>query len=235
MCGRFAQFEARTDYIDALDSPVNYSGAFDPQPIGRYNIAPGNPVLLLRQREAQLCLDPVTWGYQPKWAKASHQPVMINARAETAAYSRMFKSLWRNGRALVMADGWYEWKQDPLDARRKQPYFIYQPSRQPLFFAAISHTHPQDELPHGDDGFVILTAASDGGLLDIHDRRPLVLPPAAARQWLDPDFSSDQAWQLVSEYATPASEFICHPVSRAVGNVHNEGSVLINPIADPVV
>ena len=37
--------------------------AYDPEPIGRYNVAPGTKVLLLSERDEQLHLDPVHWGY----------------------------------------------------------------------------------------------------------------------------------------------------------------------------
>lgn len=37
--------------------------ARDPAPIGRYNVAPGTKVLLLNERDEQLHLDAVYWGY----------------------------------------------------------------------------------------------------------------------------------------------------------------------------
>lgn len=63
--------------------------------------------------------------------------------------------------------------------RQKQPYFIYRADGQPVFIAAIGST----PFERGDEaeGFLIVTAAADQGLVDIHDRRPLVLSPEAAR------------------------------------------------------
>ncbi|KPA95351.1 hypothetical protein PF70_04653 [Pseudomonas asplenii] len=57
-----------------------------------------------------------------------------------------------------------------------------------MFFAALAQMHPGLEL-HEGDGFVIITAASDQGMLDMHDRRPLVLSPEHAREWVDPDLT----------------------------------------------
>ncbi len=37
------------------------------------------------------------------------------------------------------------------------------------------------------EGFLIVKTAADKGLVDIHDRRPLVLPPETAREWLRQD------------------------------------------------
>ncbi len=34
------------------------------------------------------------------------------------------------------------------------------------------------------EGFLIVTAAADKGLVDIHDRRPLVMTQEAAREWM---------------------------------------------------
>ncbi|MDU6410789.1 MAG: SOS response-associated peptidase family protein [Yersiniaceae bacterium] len=235
MCGRFSQHRTRSEYLDALAPEIPFNGALDPVPVDRYNVAPGTRVLLLNQRDDQLCLDPVRWGYQPHWAKEAHRPPVINARVETAAGSRMFKPLWQHGRALVMADGWFEWKKDPDDAKRKQPYFIYHQSDAPLFFAAISKFHPDALEPPEDDGFVIVTAASDAGLLDIHDRRPLVLTPEAARAWLDPALSPEEAGTLASEGAVPVEEFSWHPVDKAVGNPHHQGHELLAPIDNPLV
>lgn len=142
MCGRFPQYEPRSHYIEILAPDAEFASAIDDIPIARYNVAPSSRVLLLNQRADLIYLDPVHWGYQPARAKESKPPPMINARVETVATSRMFKPLFENGRALVMADGWYECKKDPVDLKIKQPYFIYQKSHTPLFFAAISRFHP---------------------------------------------------------------------------------------------
>lgn len=106
MCGRFAQYRSRNAYFDALgieDDELIY----DPEPVARYNVAPGTRVLLLNMRDEHLHLDPVFWGYGPEWW---HKQPLINARSETAPTGRMFKPLWHHGRAVVPADGWFEWK-----------------------------------------------------------------------------------------------------------------------------
>lgn len=86
---------------------------YDPEPIGRYNVAPGTKVLLLSERDEHLHLDPVFWGYAPGWWD---KPPLINARVETAATSHMFKPLWQHGRAICFADGWFEWKKKATKA-----------------------------------------------------------------------------------------------------------------------
>ncbi|MBU9845795.1 SOS response-associated peptidase family protein [Rahnella ecdela] len=235
MCGRFSQYEPRSHYIEVLAPDREFASAIDDIPLDRYNVAPGTRVLLLNQRDDKIYLDPLNWGYQPGWAKESKRPPMINARVETVATSRMFKPLFENGRALVMADGWFEWKKDPSDAKIKQPYFIYHRAHTPLFFAAISRFHPEAPEAPDDDGFVIVTAASDKGLLDIHDRRPLVLDRVQALEWLDVDTSPERALEIAETESVPPGKFEWHPVTKKVGSIRNNGPELIEPISDPLI
>lgn len=40
MCGRFTQIQSRDDYLEFLAEEVGNDIAYDPEPIGRYNVAP---------------------------------------------------------------------------------------------------------------------------------------------------------------------------------------------------
>lgn len=98
MCGRFAQAHTREEYLAYQADEANRDITYDPEPIGRYNVTPGTKVLLLSERDEQLHLDPVLWGYEPGWWD---KPPLMYARLETVATSRMFKPLWQHGRAIV--------------------------------------------------------------------------------------------------------------------------------------
>jgi len=226
MCGRFAQVESRQDFFGTLGlTPSDV--LFEPSPVGRYIVAPGTPVLILSHQNGNYHFDPVHWGYKPAWWD---KPALINARGETAATGRMFKPLWQTGRAIVPATGWFEWKRD---GDIKQPYFIHHRRGTPLFFAALGHA-PFD----GEDaaqGFVIVTAASDKGLVDIHDRMPVVLRPEAALSWLNPDTTPDKASALAKKQTLPLDDFVWHPVSKKVGSVRNHAAGLIQKIDDPLL
>lgn len=56
MCGRFAQAQTREEYLAYLAVEADRDIAYDPEPIGRYNVAPGTKVLLLSVRDEQLHL-----------------------------------------------------------------------------------------------------------------------------------------------------------------------------------
>lgn len=47
MCGRFSQSMTREDYLAYLAKDAERDIPYDPEPIGRYNIAPGTKVLLV--------------------------------------------------------------------------------------------------------------------------------------------------------------------------------------------
>lgn len=223
MCGRFTQYNSREEYLAFLGEEAERDIPYDPEPVGRYNVAPGTRVLLLSERHSQLQLAPVHWGYAPEWW---NKPALINARSETAVDSRMFRPLWEHGRAIVFADGWFEWKQQN---GVKQPFFIYRKDGNPLLLAAIGK--PPFENGNDQKGFLIVTAAADEGLLDIHDRRPLVYSPAAARKWLSENKTDKEAEDIAREGSLSAEDFTWHPVSRAVGNPRNQGRELIEPLA----
>lgn len=59
MCGRFAQSMTREDYLILLAEEAERNIPYDPEPIGRFNVAPGTKVLLLSERDEKLHLDPV--------------------------------------------------------------------------------------------------------------------------------------------------------------------------------
>jgi len=229
MCGRFAQYRAPHRYAKELG--LDLFG--DSVPLERYNVAPTTGVHVMHQ-DGDLYRDSVVpWGWKPHWAKGRAGP--INARLETVATKPFFRPIWKHGRCVVGADGWYEWKKDPDDPKRKQPYFIRLKGGGPLLFAAIG------QLPHGDaepgdhDGFVILTGAADAGLVDVHDRKPLVLAPDFAISWLSGDTSPEDALHIAEHQELPAEAFEWYPVDRAVGNVRNKGPQLIERIGDPLL
>jgi putative SOS response-associated peptidase YedK len=125
--------------------------------------------------------------------------------------------------------GWYEWVKDETDPKRKQPYFIQPREGSACFFAAIGK-YPADGEQRDGDGFVIITADSKGGMVDIHDRRPIVLTPELAREWIDPDTTLHRAEQLLLRQGRPSDDFEWFKVGKAVGNVRNQGPELIEPV-----
>jgi putative SOS response-associated peptidase YedK len=100
MCGRFT---LRT-------SPQEVAKAFDlgeaPDFRLRYNVSPTQHVLATRLRDGkrQACFH--RWGLIASWADdPSIDYRMINARAETVAEKPSYRSAFKRGRCLIVADG----------------------------------------------------------------------------------------------------------------------------------
>ena len=215
MCGRYS-----------LTTPVEGIArlfAFDARPnlAARYNIAPTQPVPVLRDDLAgrrELAL--VRWGLVPSWAKdvAAGAP-LINARAETVAQKPAFRSAFKRRRCLIPADGFYEWRAWPDGP--KQPYRIAMADDTVFAFAGIW------EHWEAEDGSVlqtcaIITTEANDWMVRIHDRQPVILPERFYSDWLDPQ----QSWDDVSEMLSPSLdglELTEHVVTGEVNSSRNWG------------
>ncbi len=77
---------------------------------------------------------------------------------------------------------------------------------------------------------MIITADSAGGMVDIHDRRPVTFSPEIAREWLDPDTPKERAEQMVLNQGEQTEAFEWFKVDTAIGNTRNQQAGLIEPI-----
>ncbi len=219
MCGRIVQKRAYTDYLEVIR--WNPAALFD-GPVGkRFNIPPGTKPLVLHDLDGEQ-MTRLFWGYRPPWYKRG--PVS-NARLDTILDPK--KSFWRDpfkrGRVIVPADGWFEWTGEQGN---RQPWYIH--SAGPLLFAALSAWQPGAKTD-AEHGMAIVTDDSAGGMVDIHDRRPVALAPDLARIWADPKTSTDDAAALLAE-ATPAESFEWYPVRKEVGNSRYELPDTTSPV-----
>lgn len=111
---------------------------------------------------------------------------------------------------------------------KKQPYYIHHLDGSPILCAAIGQ-FPDANKGHGEhDGFMIITADAQGGMVDIHDRRPVALAPDLTPEWSDPATPKEHSEQLVLHQGEPAEAFEWFKVvDRALGNSRNQGVHLI--------
>lgn len=112
---------------------------------------------------------------------------------------------------------------------RKQPYYIRLKTNEPMFFAATGQFSRAGNKKLGDttNGFAIITSASDQGMVDIHDRMPVVLPPDTVNQWLTQGMTPERAENLARHHAEPVESFEWYEVGKDVGRVVNKGLGLI--------
>jgi putative SOS response-associated peptidase YedK len=227
MCGRLSQYRGIHDFVAALSMPTPLINNVGDQPLELYNAAPSTQLALLHQESGYLHADRVRWGWRPLWAKDGATP--INARVEKVAHDPFFKAIWLH-RAIIAIDNWFEWVYE--GGPKKQPYLIRHKDHTPILCAAIGQYPRYEHEPDEHDGFVIITADSQGGMVDIHDRRPVTLTAELAREWLDPATPKNRAEQLMLS-GEPTEAFEWFKVDQAIGNVHNQGRNLIRPISGP--
>jgi putative SOS response-associated peptidase YedK len=230
MCGRISQYRLPMHYAQRLHlkNPFVLVDAADRRP--GYNLSPGTHPLAVYPDDT---IRAVHWGYCPPWAIQKKLPQTINARVETASTSAYFRNLWKKARILVPADGWFEWRVEMRDEKPyKQPYYIQRADGEPMYLAALTSILRDEDAAAPGAGFVIVTSAADEGLVDVHDRRPLVFAPATARRWLDVQASNDDIDKLVKSDGVPASHFVWHRVSSDVNRATNDEARLIEPLAE---
>lgn len=188
----------------------------------RYNIAPSQPVpIVIREQDGQggsrrrFLL--VRWGLVPSWAKEMPQSILINARAETIAEKPSFRGAFRHHRALMPADGFYEWKSQASGP--KQPFFIRRRDRKPFAMAAVWDTWMQaggSEL----DSCAIVTTEANETLNPVHHRMPVILDEKDWDLWLDPGATEKELLALLRPAPDDLMEAI--PVSTRINRVAND-------------
>ncbi|HXC52899.1 MAG TPA: SOS response-associated peptidase [Candidatus Limnocylindrales bacterium] len=219
MCGRFVL----TTPADALAREFGVSpGTGGLLLAPRYNIAPMQDVVVVRNDGGRRTLAVVRWGLIPMWAKdPAIASKMINARAETAASKPSFRDAMQRRRCIVPASGFYEWKKE--GGRRQPWYFRSRDPRKSLAIAAIWERWRDPD--HPEAGIVetccLLTTGANQLCAPVHDRMPLILDADGAARWLDPELTDSAA---LTDLLVPAPDdtLRSHPVSTAVNAVRND-------------
>ena len=105
MCGRFTLRTSPRDLVEIFQL------LREPEIAPRYNIAPTQLVLAVRQIDKFREASEMRWGLVPSWSKDPKSgPPLINARAETLASKPAFRTALSKRRCLIPADGFYEWQ-----------------------------------------------------------------------------------------------------------------------------
>ena len=224
MCGRYASTlppEAMRALFRYLEQP-NFPA--------RYNIAPTQPIAIVRMAEGKRHFALVRWGLIPAWVKDPRAfSLLINARAESVNEKPAFRNAMKYRRCLVPADGFYEWKRE---GEKKRPYFVRRRDGAPVAFAGLWENWMG---PNGEEveSAAIVTTMASRSIAHIHDRMPVIVPLEAFDFWLDPKVDA----QTASAVLTPApdAQIEAYEVSSAVNRTANDSAVLMEPLREPEV
>jgi putative SOS response-associated peptidase YedK len=225
MCGRYVI----TSSPDAIRKLFDYSE--QPNFPARYNVAPTQPIPVVRQIDGKRSFSLMRWGLLLSWVKDPKTfPLLINARGESVLDKPAFRAAMRRRRCLIPTDGFYEWQA----GTPKRPHFVRAKrgpdgTAPPLAFAGLWETWTG---PNGEelDTATIVTSAANRTLGSIHGRMPVFVPPEAFDLWLDcANVEADVAAALIR----PADDALleAYEISTAVNRVANDSAALIEPAA----
>jgi putative SOS response-associated peptidase YedK len=173
VCGRYSLTTRLDQLLPRLQAelPPGLLQHYAPRPL----IAPGEPVLALRQEHGRLQPALMLWGLLPEWSKdplAAARP--FNARSETVAEKASFRGAWRHRRCLLPADGFFE-----------KGHRIHRSDGEPFWLAGIW------DRWIGPDGSevescCVLTTTPNALVAPLHNRMPVILPDGLEEPWLEP-------------------------------------------------
>jgi putative SOS response-associated peptidase YedK len=216
MCGRASLTASPEELEEAFELPA--APAVSP----RYNIAPTEPMLIVRtgesgHREAA----PVRWGLVRPGSEDAKAP--INLPVEHAARGAMRRTL-RERRCIIPLTGFYEWKRA---GKAKQPYNVRRRDGKVFGVAGL-----WDRLESGDgndfESCLILTTGANGVLISIHDRMPVILDPASYARWLQPPASGGP--ELMAAFQQLSEDLLeSYPVSPLVNKAGVEDPRCLEP------
>jgi putative SOS response-associated peptidase YedK len=229
MCGRYVIISTP----EAIRALFGYGEQPNFPP--RYNVAPTQPIPIVRLVGGKRSFALMRWGLLPSWVKDPKTfPLLINARGESVLEKPAFRNAMRRRRCLIPTDGFYEWQAGGRAGGPKRPYFVRAKRRAdgsapPLAFAGLYETWTG---PNGEelDTAAIITTAANRTLTAIHERMPVFVPKEAFDLWLDcANVEADVAAALIR----PADDALleAYEISPSVNRVANDSAALIAPVS----
>ncbi|MGI8801928.1 MAG: SOS response-associated peptidase [Solirubrobacteraceae bacterium] len=233
MCGRYTN----TAEPHALEQRFGVRFAFG-EGTRRYNVAPTEPVLtVVRGRDDGD--DPgapvarvMRWGLIPPWARDARSAFkMINARAETAESKPAYRGLIATAarRALLPADGFYEWLRSEDRKQPRQPFRFTVDGGAPFALAGLWTEAWLDGERTAT--VTILTCPANDVVGRLHDRMPVILADRPSElAWLDRRVDAAAATAMC--VPLPAARMRAAPANPAVNRSGIvEGPELLTPPA----
>lgn len=236
MCGRYANTKSGDELGAYFEADEVADVAMPPS----WNISPTQQVPVVVDRVPKddpdgmpsRLVTSARWSLVPRWATelTSKYPT-FNARSETVTEKNTFKGAVVRSRAILPADGYYEWH---TVGDVKTPHYITDPEAGELAFAGL---YSWWRAPFADGAeptpwvltTTMLTRAAHGPTARIHDRAPVTLPREVWDEWLDPTIEGDQS--LVDMIVAESEAVLERLKLHAVVPLRGDGPQLIEPVA----
>ncbi|MGO4188555.1 SOS response-associated peptidase [Pseudarthrobacter sp. TAF60_1] len=234
MCGRYVMSKATGDLLSYFDAKEVEGSPPPPS----WNVAPTQDVPIIAERLDEDSINRHLligrWGLVPSWAKdIKIGSKLINARSETILDKPSFRKAALKRRALIPAEGYYEWQK--TEDGKKIPNYLYSEKEPLLGFAGLYEFWPDPQMPEDDPGrwllsCTVLTTTTQDALGHVHDRSPVIIPRDSFAEWLNPDMTDKTEVRSLLD-SLPEPVLTPRIVSTKVNRVGNNGPDLIEPAA----
>jgi putative SOS response-associated peptidase YedK len=228
MCGRYVSPDDAS--IEREFNLVNTEWQFP----ASYNVAPTQPVPVVRLIDGELRGTTLRWGLIPFFNRGEPPKyATINARVESFETAASYRGPWeRAQRCLQVANGFYEWHLS--EEGRKVPYYI-QVTDQPIFAFAALWDRSVKADGSAIDSVVHITLPANDLMRFVHNgggnphRMPAILRREDRERWLNG--TAEEARALLAPYCSDLMD--AHAVSGAVNTPKNNSPDNIEPVRDP--
>jgi len=210
MCGRFS-LTSTTGLDERFDAEYPKE---DIKP--RYNIAPSQKSLIIPQSSPHKMVL-AQWGLPFSWIKDRPEG-LINVRAETLRDKPSFKKFLEQGRCLILADGFYEWRKEK---DKKTPFRITLKETEPFAFAGLF------KIVDDKFRFGIITTTPNSFMKPIHNRMPVILGKKEEKDWLNSELKVALK-DISTEF--PNTQMSSYPISTLVNSPRNDTKLILNPV-----
>jgi putative SOS response-associated peptidase YedK len=235
MCGRYANTKSGDELGAYFEADEVVGVAMPPS----WNISPTQQVPIVVDRVPKddpegmpsRLVTAARWSLVPRWATelTSKYPT-FNARSETVTQKNTFADAVVGSRAILPADGYYEWH---TVGETTTPHYITDPEAGELGFAGL---YSWWRAPFAEGAqptpwvltATMLTRAASGPTASIHDRAPVALPREVWDEWLDPTVEGDQS--LVDMIVAESEPVLQRLTFYAVAPLRADGPQLIEPL-----
>lgn len=178
MCGRYQLDSSIEQLMFRFNSQNRYIGYGT-----KTEIFPTDMVPIVINEGHQNYIEAAKWGLVNYYDKRP----LINARGETVDEKKTFKSLFANGRCIIPASSFFEWKKN-TDGTKTKIQII--PKNIPIFGMAGLY---KTEINIDGSSLlrcIIITIEASPAMTEIHDRMPVILSQEEESIWLDSSISN---------------------------------------------
>lgn len=198
----------------------------------RFNITPSADIPIVLSLDGAPATWVAKWGLVPGWAKdATVGNKLAMARGESAREKPSFRDAIKRRRALMPADLFYEWQQNP-EGKGAVPWCVRKTDDEPFFMGALWEQWTPKDNPGATPLLTccVITTDANEWLQPIQDRMPLLIDADDCARWLDPKTPADEVQSFMVPRA--ANDLYSYRVSNWVNAPAHDDARCVMPISE---